>query len=312
MTAQPQAKGAPPAQAEPPPFVERAANGNALRFDAEARELWDYVPVPPVVLDADGYLVSDSMSQNDRHLGRLLAYAPTLKRFYRGRGGMVGADLSMHYVKGNRRRTLSPDLFVARKAEEREGRSSYKLWDEPVPEFVLEDLSPGNWRKDAVDKRVLYRRLGVQEYWMFDETGRRLRDDSGARLGARLVGYRLRAGDYERIRANDAGRLPSEALGLELCVKDDLLRFFDPATARYLPTLDEAEDEAGKERAGRKSAERREAAERAGRESAERREAAERAGRESAERRGAAAEQREAAALARVEALEALLRAKGA
>ena len=110
---------------------------------------------------------------------------------------------------------------------------------------------------------------------MFDETGRRLRDDSGARLGVRLVGYRLRAGDYERIPANGTGRLPSEALGLELCVKDDLVRFFDPGTARYLRTLDESEDEAAKERAGRKSA-----------------------------------EQRAAAALARVEALEAQLRSR--
>ena len=291
MTAQPQAKGATPAQAEPPPFVEQAApafaaNGSALRFGAETREPWDYVPVPPVVLDADGYLVSDSMSQNERHLGRLLAYAPPLKRFYRGRGGMVGADLSMHYVKGNRRRTLAPDLFVARKAEARDDRPSYKLWEEPVPEFVLEDLSPGNWRRDAVDKRVLYRQLGVQEYWMFDETGRRLRDDSGARLGMRLVGYRLCGGDYERIPANDAGRLPSEALGLELCVKDDLLRFFDPATARYLPTLDEAEDRADESEARAEAAEAETAKERSGREAAER---------------------REAEALARINALEAQL-----
>ena len=298
MTAQPQAKGATPAQAEPPPFVEQAApalaaNGSALRFRAEKREPWDYVPVPPVVLDADGYLVSDSMSQNERHLGRLLAYAPPLKRFYRGRGGMVGADLSMHYVKGNRRKTLAPDLFVAHKAEAREDRPSYKLWEEPLPEFVLEDLSPGNWRKDAVDKRVLYRQLGVQEYWMFDETGRRLRDDSGARLGVRLVGYRLRAGDYERMAANAAGRLPSEALGLELCVKDDLLRFFDPATARYLPTLDEAEARADEAEVRADEAEVRA-------EAAESETAKERSGREAAERR-------EAEALARIEALEAQL-----
>ena len=274
MIAQPQAKGATPAQAEPPPFVEQSANGSALRFGAEAREPWDYVPVPPFVLDADGYLVSDSMSQNERHLRRLLAYAPALKMFYEERGGgMVGADLSMPYVKGNRGKTLSPDLFVAREGEEREDRPSYKLWEEPLPEFVLEDLSPSNWRKDAVDKRVLYRRLGVQEYWMFDETGRRLRDDSGARLGVRLVGYRLRAGDYERILANAAGRLPSEALGLELCVKDDLVRFFDPETASYLPTPAEYKAQAAAERARRESA-----------------------------------EQRETAALARVEALEAQLR----
>ena len=121
---------------------------------------------------------------------------------------------------------------------------------------------------------------------MFDETGRRLRDDSGVRLGVRLVGYRLREGDYERIPANDAGRLPSEALGLEICVKDDLVRFFDPATARYLPTLDEAEARADEAEVRADEAESETAKERSGREAAER---------------------REAEALARIEALEAQL-----
>ena len=109
----------------------------------------------------------------------------------------------------------------------------------------------------------------------------------------RLVGYRLRAGDYERMAANAAGRLPSEALGLELCVKDDLLRFFDPATARYLPTLDEAEARADEAEVRADEAEVRA-------EAAESETAKERSCREAAERR-------EAKALARIEALEAQL-----
>ena len=117
-----------------------------------------------------------------------------------------------------------------------------------------------------MDKRGLYQKLGVQEYWMFDETGRRLRDDSGVRIGERLVAYRLCNGKYKRVPATDAGRLLSKALWLELCVRDELVRFYDPETKRYLPTL-----------------------------------AGERAARE-------AAEQRAAAALARLEALEAELR----
>ena len=189
-----------------------------------------------------------------------------LKDHYRGRGGFVGVDLSMRYVKGSPGEVLAPDLFVAHKAEKRPGRPSYKLWEEPTPDFVLEDLSPSNWRRDAVDKRELYQQLGVQEYWMFDETGRRLRDDSEVRIGERLVGYRLCTGKYKRVPANDAGRLPSEALGLKLCVRDELVRFHDPETKRYLPTL--AEERAARE----------------------------------------AAEQRAAAALARLEALEAELR----
>ena len=215
-------------------------NGAELRFGAAVRAPWDYVPMPPMALDDDGYLIGDAMSQNDRHLSRMLAYAPVLKAHYEGRGGMVGADLSMPYVKGSPGKMLAPDLFVALAAEEREGRSSYKLWEEPVPDFVLEDLSPNSWRKDVVDKRVLYRRLGVPEYWMFDETGTRLLDDAGSRLGELLVGYRLCDGEYHQVCANNAGRLPSEALGLELCVRDKLVRFYDPDAGEYLPTYSEA------------------------------------------------------------------------
>ena len=223
-------------------------NGAELHFGTAVREAWDYVPTPPMALDDDGYLISDAMSQNDRHLSRMLAYAPVLKAHYEGRGGMVGADLSMPYVKGSPGKMLAPDLFVALAAEEREDRSSYKLWEEPVPDFVLEDLSPNNWRKDVVDKRVLYQRLGVPEYWMFDETGARLLDDAGARLGELLVGYRLCDGECRQVCANDAGRLPSKALGLELCVREGLVRFYDPDAAEYLPTYSEAKADVQAER----------------------------------------------------------------
>ena len=269
--------------------ADEAINGAELRFGAAVREPWDYVPTPPVVLDDDGYLIADAMPQNDRHLSRLLVYGPALKSRYEGRGGMVGADLSMPYVKGSPGKTLAPDLFVALAAEEREGRLSYKLWEEPVPDFVLEDLSPNKWRRDTVDKRKLYRRLGVREYWMFDETGRRLRDDRGSRLGELLVGYRLRKGEYRRIGANNAGRLPSKALGLELCVRERLVRFYDPANGQYLPTYAEASARA---------------------ETAEQRVATAEQRAESAEQRAEAERSKTAAALARVAALEAELRAK--
>ena len=268
--------------------VEGAVNGAGLRFGSAVREPWDYEPRPPFVVDDDGYLISDSMGQNNRHAGRMLAYGPAMKARYRDHG-MVGVDLSMPYVKGSPGKMVAPDLFVALDAERNEDRNSYKLWEEPVPEFVLEDLSPGNWRKDAVDKRVLYRRLGVQEYWLFDETGVRLRDDSGLRLGELLVGFSLCKGEYERIGANDSNRLPSEVLKLELCVREGLVRFYEPATAEYLPTFDESQAQAKAQAQRALAAEQRAEAE------------AERAGAERA---------KAAAAMARVEALEAELRAK--
>ena len=261
--------------------AEGAVNGAGLRFGSAAREPWDYEPRPPFVVDDDGYLISDSMGQNNRHAGRMLAYGPAMKARYRDHG-MVGVDLSMPYVKGSPGKMVAPDLFVAPEAERNEDRNSYKLWEEPTPDFVLEDLSPANWRKDAVEKRVLYRRLGVQEYWLFDETGVRLRDDSGSRLGELLVGFSLCKGEYERIGANDSNRLPSEVLKLELCVRDGLVRFYDPATAEYLPTFDESQAQA-KAQAQRALA---------------------------AEQRAEAGQAKAAAAMARVAALEAELRAK--
>ena len=218
--------------------ADQASSSEALRFGSAVREPWDYVPVPPFVVDDDGYLISDALPKTNRYTVRMLAYALPLKTRYRDHG-FVGVDLSMPYVKGSPGKMVVPDLFVALTARQDEDRNSYKLWEEPAPDFVLEDLSPANWRRDAVDKRVLYRRLGVAEYWMFDETGKRLRDDSSARLGELLVGYRLREGEYERVCANAAGRLPSKELGLELCVRDGLVRFYEPETGDPLPTYDE-------------------------------------------------------------------------
>ena len=277
--------------------------GDLLPFGAATPEPWDYRPVPPFVLDEDGYLIEDARPMNDRHAKRMLAYGTVLQSHYSGRGGMVGVDITMPYMEGSPGKAVRPDLLVALAAEEREGRDSFKLWKEPVPDFVLEDLSPSTWRLDAVKKHRLYRRLGVREYWLFDETGIRLRDGSGARLREVLVGYRLRGKRYMRIRANAAGRLPSEVLGLELAARDGLLRFFDPATGEYLRIFEEWKRYATAERRGREVAELRATA-------AERRAVAERREKE-IERKQKEAERREKeAAQARIAELEAKLRAQ--
>ena len=212
--------------------------GDLLRFGDAMPEPWDYRPMPPFVVDGDGYLISDWAPKTERYFERMIAYGTVLRSHYRGRA-VVGVDLAMPYVEGCPGKMVAPDLFVALAAEDRRDRHWYKLWEEPTPDFVLDDLSPTNGRSGAVDKRVLYRRLGVREYWLFDETGTRLPDDAASRSGDLLVGYRLRGDDYAPIRANAAGRLPSAALGLELAMRDGLLRFFDPAAGEYLRTLEE-------------------------------------------------------------------------
>ena len=108
------------------------------------------------------------------------------------------------------------------------------------------------------EKKRLYRRLGVCEYWLFDATGKRIKE--------RLRGYRLRRGTgsrahlvtYRLVPENRWGRRESEVLRLELCVREGELRFYDPSSEEFLRTvteLDARARQADAERAARQAAE---------------------------------------------------------
>ena len=76
------------------------------------------------------------------------------------------------------------------------------------------------------------------EYWLYDPHGEFLRPT--------LAGHRLAGGSYAPLPATESpeGRsIRSPVLELELRLAEERLRFFDPATARYLPDLAESWDE---------------------------------------------------------------------
>ena len=207
-------------------------------------DLHRYVPVPPVGRDEDGYLVEDSMGQRDDHLRQTSLWYHALRRHLPT--ATVCSDLFLHYRQGDLDRALVPDLFVALRAPPREGRLSYKLWEDPLPDLVVEMLSGSTSAKDVGSKRRTFAHLGVREYWLFDP--------DGFEQPAPLTGHRLRAGRYRAIAADAAGRLRSEVLGLDLHVLAGELRFRDPATGEDLRTYDEAEHRADAEK-GRADAE---------------------------------------------------------
>ena len=70
-------------------------------------------------------------------------------------------------------------------------RRSYRIdeWGKP-PDFVLEVASESTARRDLTDKRDIYARMGVREYWRLDRHGY---------YGEPLVGERLVNGEYVRI-----------------------------------------------------------------------------------------------------------------
>src|SRR5208282_5908853 len=136
------------------------------------------------------------------------------------------------YVPGNRRRHISPDVFVVKGVPKRE-RLNYLVWEEAKgPDVVIELTSSSTRHVDTHRKLVLYRdTLKVQEYFLFDPFG--------DYLDPALQGYRLLRGDYVPIRAVK-GRLPSKVLGLHLERNDHELRLYQPATGKWLPTPEEA------------------------------------------------------------------------
>ena len=105
-----------------------------------------------------------------------------------------------------------------------------------APDFVLEVASRSTGEVDYTDKREVYERFGVGEYWRFDPSGGEYHD-------AALAGDLLVDGSYVpiEIEALGEGRLRgySEALGLYVCWEDGMLRFFDPGTESYLRSHEE-------------------------------------------------------------------------
>ena len=245
--------------------------------------LYRYVPVPPVYRDEDGYPVEDGMSQAIDHQRQTAHWSDALQRRYPE--ATVASDLTMPYKRGDTTRVLVPDLFVALRAERRRTRTSYRLWENPLPDLVMEMLSKRTSEADIGSKWRTYEYLGVREYWLFDP--------EGFELPTPLVGHRMWGGRYRLVRANAAGRLPSRVLGLELHVQDGKLRFRDPETDKDLATYDGAEDGRLAEKRRADKAERGRAAERRRADQAETRAEEAEEGRVAAEE-GRAAERRRA------------------
>jgi Uma2 family endonuclease len=188
------------------------------------------------------YPTSDGrpMAETDWHRELMFDLIKTLQLYFFNNAMVyVSGNLLLFYEQGNRRRHVSPDVFVVKGVPKRQ-RPNYLLWEEgKAPGFVIELTSSSTRNEDVEEKFRLYRdTLRVQEYFLFDPFG--------DYLDPPLRGYRLRAGRYASIRPVD-GRLPSKVVGLHLERNGRDLRLYDPAAGRWLPTPAEqiAEAEAG-------------------------------------------------------------------
>jgi Uma2 family endonuclease len=185
------------------------------------------------------YPTSDGkpMAETDIHRRLMTELIAALQVFYADEPLVyVSGNLLLFYEEGNRRRHISPDVFVVRGVPKHE-RENYLLWEEgQSPRFVVELTSSSTRKEDTNKKFELYRDvLKVREYFLFDPMGDYLKPS--------MQGWRLRSGVYHPIRAVE-GRLPSQTTGLHLERAGNDLRLWNPETGVWLPTPSERAEEA--------------------------------------------------------------------
>ena len=139
----------------------------------------------------------------------------------------------IYYRPGNKSGCVAPDVYVLLDHVWK-CRSPYRIWVEgKAPDFVLEVISPESEIRNQVDKKALYSKLGVREYFVFQP--------NEARPGERLVGYRLWGGEYVELRPDPRlgpeRELRSETLGVSLRVAGPLIRVRSLETREGLPVV---------------------------------------------------------------------------
>jgi Uma2 family endonuclease len=242
----------------------------------------------------------EPMAETEDHLEELVYVWQALKnRFEADADVFVGANLFFYYRKGEPDGVVAPDGFVVKGVPKllpgNRRRRKYLLWEEgKVPCFVLETTSESTRDRDE-EKKGIYAKLGVEEYFQFDPLGEY--------LSPRLQGHRLMGGRYRPIRPNADGSLVSRSTGVIFRAEGTQLRLTDAATGAPLLRNEEerkarrqaekaqrqAEKKAATEAKARQQADeaRQQADERAAAEAQARRQADERAAAEAQARRQA-------------------------
>src|SRR5271166_2278424 len=170
------------------------------------------------------------MGETDLHRNKMADLIETLEDHFSGDPNIyVSGNLLVFYERGDRRKHVSPDVFVVRGVPKKPLRDHYLIWREgKAPEFVIEVTSKSTRGEDQKKKPILYRDvLKIAEYFLFDPTEDYLKPP--------FQGFRLLEGEFVPIEPVE-GRLPSAVLGLHLERSGVDLRLFDPTTRCWLLT----------------------------------------------------------------------------
>jgi Uma2 family endonuclease len=154
----------------------------------------------------------------------------------------VSGNLFIRFEQDLAEKRVAPDIFVVF-GMSNENRVSYTIGEDggKAPDFVLEVISKGTRSKDRKQNPLIYKYLGVKEYFQYDPSSKLSKSSA-------LNGVRLTNGKYVAIAssvlADGTLSLHSEVLGLDLHLFPSLgFRFFDPISNEILRSYAEAEFE---------------------------------------------------------------------
>lgn len=173
------------------------------------------------------------MGETDLHRDWMFRLLEIFRHRYRDQQVYIASDLLVYYEEGTPSKFVVPDCFVVLDCKPGR-RRTFQTWNEKrVPDVVFEVTSRGTSSIDIVDKPVIYERIGVQEYFLYDPTA--------SYLEPPLQGYRMTDGSLHQI-AETNGRLRCETLGVELFLSEDDLIIVDTETGVEQVTKADAEE----------------------------------------------------------------------
>ena len=160
------------------------------------------------------------MAETGIHVLAMIALIGALRMYFAQRRDMyIIGNIFLYYEKDRPQSCKSPDVMVVKGVSSTPQCRSFKTWvEETAPTVIFEITSKGTADEDVENKRELYERLGVSEYFLFDP----LHDY----LDQQVMGYRLIDGKYEPLVLKDGGLLSVE-LGMHLVPEGELLALFE-------------------------------------------------------------------------------------
>ena len=183
----------------------------------------------------------DAMQQ-DQPLQELLhILAARFTGFGRIPDVFLSSNTFICYDPSNLNVRVSPDCYLAFGVDAWaiRRRRLYLPWEVgKPPDLALEVASESTGWQDVVEKRDIYAKIGIGEYWRFDSTGGEFHDRP-------LAGDRLVDGEYRSVELTEEpdGLLKgySPTLELSLCWNDGRLTFYEPGSGIYLSNLGESQ-----------------------------------------------------------------------